>query len=116
MIDTFERIVAFKCCDIWYVKMMRGNEKLVWDRTKIVFVLATLVVAGLVFFGGYTLGYASVTEELELRTSTAETTANNCLQKLAGWCDNKRFRLVDCGDDLQVCVCMSQQEVQSFAK
>jgi|LWDU01.1.fsa_nt_gi hypothetical protein len=81
-------------------------------RDKIVWVLAVLAVSGLAFFGGYNLGYADADEDMRLRVSTAETTANNCLIKLAGWCNNKRFRLVDCGHDLQVCICMAQREVQ----
>ena len=83
-------------------------------RDKIFLALTVLAVVGLAFFGGYTLGHADVDESMRLRTTTAETTTRNCLNKIAGWCDNKRFRLVDCGDDLQVCICMSQGEVQGL--
>ena len=83
-------------------------------RNKIFLSLAVLAVVGLAFFGGYTLGYSDVDEDMRLRTTTAETTTRNCLNKMAGWCDNKRVRLVDCGDDLQVCVCMSQREVKGL--
>ena len=81
-------------------------------RDKIVIILAAAAAMGLTFFGGYTLGYSNVNEDVQLRATTAETTAGNCVRKIAGWCDNKRFRLVDCGNDLQVCVCMGQREVQ----
>ena len=83
-------------------------------KDKIIFILVILVAAGLIFFGGYNLGYANVSDNVRLRVSTAETTASNCLNKISGWCDNKRFRLVDCGSDLQVCICMSQGEVQGL--
>jgi len=79
-----------------------------------VFAFVVTAIAALTFFGGYSLGYASVSKDMQLRTTTAETTASNCLKKLTGWCDNNRFRLVDCGDNLQVCVCMSQREVKSL--
>ena len=85
-------------------------------KDKIIFVLVILVAVGLSFFGGYTLGYSNVDEDMRLRATTAETTANSCLIKLAGWCNNKRFRLVDCGNDLQVCVCMAQREVQDLRR
>jgi len=80
----------------------------------VVLALAILVTVGLAFFGGYTQGYADVNEDMRNRVTTAETTTNNCLNKIAGWCDNKAIRLVDCGDDLQVCVCMSQREVKGL--
>ena len=83
-------------------------------KDKIVFVLACIVTIGLVFFGGHVTGYANAAKDMHLRVTTAETTTDNCLQKMAGWCDNKRFRLVDCEDDLQVCVCVSQREVQTL--
>ena len=82
-------------------------------KYKIISMLVALALAGLAFFGGYTLGYSNAGEDMQLRVTSAEMTANNCLNKLEGWCDNKRFRLVDCGNDLQVCVCMSQGEVQA---
>ena len=83
-------------------------------RNKIFLSLAVLAAVVLAFFGGYTLGYADVDEDLHARVTTAETTTRNCLNKIEGWCDNKRFRLVDCGDDLQMCVCISQGEVQTL--
>ena len=83
-------------------------------KDKIFLALAVLAVVGLAFFGGYTVGYADVDKDMRSRTTTAETTTRNCLNKIAGWCDNKRVRLVDCGNDLQLCVCMSQGEVQTL--
>jgi hypothetical protein len=83
-------------------------------KRQLIFALSIMAAVGLAFFGGHTLGYSSADENMRLRTSTAETTADNCLKKMSGWCDNKRFRLVDCGNDLQVCVCMSQRDVQGL--
>jgi len=83
-------------------------------RDKVILVLACMLTAGLVFFGGHITGYSSAADDMHSRVTTAESTASNCLQKMSGWCDNRRFRLVDCGSDLQVCVCMSQVEVQGL--
>ena len=83
-------------------------------KNNVIFVLVASVVLLAVFSLGYNIGYHYVDENMRLRVTESETIANNCVKKINGWCDNKRFRLVDCGDDLQVCVCMSQRDVQAL--
>jgi len=84
------------------------------QKNKAVLGIAVIFILATTFFCGYTLGHSDIGKDTQLRVATAETTTRNCLNKIAGWCDNKRFRLVDCGDDLHACVCISQTEVQTL--
>ena len=73
-------------------------------------------ILAIIFFCGYMIGYSNVNKDMHQRVTEAEMTTKNCLNKMAGWCDNKRFRLVDCGNDLQICICMSQNDVEDLKK